>query len=57
MAMTAVVAMSAAFGILRRRKVAHWNFVLFVHITFLRNVWVVSVVRIFFRFDLLTAKV
>ena len=44
MAMTAVVAMSAAFGILRRRKVAHWNFVLFVHITFLRNVWVVSVV-------------
>jgi hypothetical protein len=36
MAMTAVVAMSAAFGILRRRKVAHWNFVLFAHIAFLQ---------------------
>jgi hypothetical protein len=57
MAMTAVVAMSAAFGILRRRKVAHWNFVLFVHITFLRNVWVVSVLPNIFSLRPLTAKV
>ena len=37
-AMTMVVAMPAAYGVFRRRKVAHWDFLrfLFVHITFLR---------------------
>ena len=34
LAMT-VMAMSAAFGVFRRPKVAHWNFVLFAHIAFL----------------------
>jgi hypothetical protein len=45
MAMTAVVAMSAAHGVSARLQVAHWNFLrlIFAHITFLRNVWVVSV--------------
>jgi hypothetical protein len=32
---TVVMAMSAAFGVRRRLKVAHWNFILFAHIAFL----------------------
>ena len=38
LAMTMVVAMSAAYGVFRRHKVAHWDFLrfLFVHITFLQ---------------------
>ena len=44
--MTAVVAMPAALGVCARLQVEHWNFLrlIFAHITFLRNVWVVSVV-------------
>ena len=34
LAMT-VMAMSAAFGVFCRPKVAHWDFVLFAHIAFL----------------------
>ena len=57
--MTAVVAMPAALGVCAWLQVAHWNFlrVLFVHITFLRNVWVVSVVPNIFSLRPLTAKV
>jgi len=38
MAMTAVVAMSAAHGVSARLQVAHWNFLrlIFAHITFLQ---------------------
>jgi len=61
MAMTAVVTVPAALGVCARLQVAHWNFLrlIFVHITlpFFSNVWVVSVVLIFFRFDELTAKI
>jgi hypothetical protein len=50
--MTAVVAMPAALGVCARLQVEHWNFLrlIFAHITFLRNVWVVSVVPNIFKF-------
>jgi hypothetical protein len=57
--MTAVVAMPAALGVCAWLQVAHWNFlrVLFVHITFLRSVWVVSVVPNIFSLRPLTANI
>jgi hypothetical protein len=60
LAMT-VMAMSAAFGVFCRPKVAHWSFLrlIFVHITlpFFSNVWVVSVMPNIFSLRPLTAKV